>query len=175
MIDLPPKSSVLPDALVQASGWTSSCPCSRVWRRCRCDAPAQPQQPLRPAWLLLPRRMQPAKTYPCVCSASDQLGEMGVALRQQPLSAQDARPVFQVFKSVLIGPHLYAGLTSDSRVIVADPAKITSLVSPASSEGGTMLHELPTSAGWQPNTCRQRDARSGGLQLMILPPSFHMA
>lgn len=43
--------------------------------------------------------------------------------------------MFQAFKSLLIGAHLYAGLTHGPRTIVADPAKVASMVEPLTSEG----------------------------------------
>lgn len=58
-----------------------------------------------------------------------------------PLGVQDDRPVFQAFKSLLIGPHLYAGLTHGPRTIVADPKQIASMVMPLTSEG-TLLQLL---------------------------------
>jgi hypothetical protein len=52
-----------------------------------------------------------------------------------PLCVQDDRPVFRAFKSLLIGPHLYAGLTHGRRTMVADPKDIASMVVPLTSEG----------------------------------------
>ena len=54
--------------------------------------------------------------------------------------------MFQAFKSVMIGPHLYAGLTHNSRVLVADPADIASLVGPAPTEG--VWRSASESAWW---------------------------
>ncbi len=51
------------------------------------------------------------------------------------LCVQDDRPVFRAFKSLLIGPHLYAGLTHGRRTVVADPKQIASMVAPLTSEG----------------------------------------
>jgi hypothetical protein len=48
---------------------------------------------------------------------------------------QDDRPVFRAFKSLLIGPHLYAGLTHGQRTMVADTKQIASMVVPLTSEG----------------------------------------
>ena len=62
-----------------------------------------------------------------------------------PLGVQDDRPVFQAFKSLLIGPHLYAGLTHGPRTIVADPKQIASMVMPLTSEG--TLPQLLTESG----------------------------
>lgn len=49
--------------------------------------------------------------------------------------AQDARPVFQSFKAVVIGPHVMAGLTTGTRTVVADPSTIDSRIAPLSSAG----------------------------------------
>lgn len=88
-----------------------------------------------------------AKGY-CSIVRSFKTGQrLDVQLPMQPRleTLQDDRPVFQAFKSLLIGPHLYAGLTHGPRDIVADPADVASMVSPVSSEGHLSL--LPA---WAP-------------------------
>eukprot|EP00884_Botryococcus_braunii_P007106 jgi/Botrbrau1/16397/Bobra.0387s0007.1 len=51
-------------------------------------------------------------------------------------TVQDDRPEFAKFKSVMVGPHVMAALTLDTRSIAADPADVATLVtSIAPSEG----------------------------------------
>jgi hypothetical protein len=76
------------------------------------------------------------------------------------LSAQDDRPVFQTFKSLLIGPHVYAGLTHGPRIIIADPTKVASMVTPLTSEG-----TLSPTAAVAKRTTHTKLRSSGGEQL----------
>lgn len=43
--------------------------------------------------------------------------------------------MFQVFKGLVMGPHVMAGLTDGPRTIVADPAEVNHGVEPLSSTG----------------------------------------
>ena len=65
--------------------------------------------------------------------------------------AQDVRPVFQVLRGIVMGPHVMAGLTDGPRTIVADPAEVSHRVEPLSPTGrparSRCMHHPASSVG----------------------------
>lgn len=66
---------------------------------------------------------------------ADDVVSVHLPMRIMAEAINDPRPGFEGFHAIMMGPLLMAGLTHDSRVIVADPADVQSLVEPVPTEG----------------------------------------